>query len=127
MPLMPIMGALRNLPCMEPKSPALPTAFTAPSGETTQKPLPSGVPSELPPSVGREVLTTFSVAVPALPDPPSVDYTVDVLFALVPAVVPVTFTVNVQLLPAAIVPPDRLTLPDPAEAVTVPLPHEPVR
>ena len=43
----------------------------------------------------------------------------------VPAVVPVTFTLNVHEPLAARVPPDRLTDPDPAVAVIVPLPHVP--
>ena len=37
-----------------------------------------------------------------------------------------TFTLNVQEAPAASVAPDRVTLPDPAVAVMVPPPHEPV-
>ena len=44
-----------------------------------------------------------------------------------PAVVPVTLTVKVQEPLAATVAPVRLMLPDPAVAVIVPLPHEPVR
>jgi hypothetical protein len=41
-------------------------------------------------------------------------------------VTPVTFTEKVQLADAAGVAPDRLTEPEPAVAVIVPAPHEPV-
>jgi hypothetical protein len=70
--------------------------------------------------------TTLTEAEAVPPVPPSVDDTLPVVLFLVPAVVPVTFTENVQELLAAIVPPDRLTAPEPAVAVTVPLPHVPV-
>src|SRR5579872_1122069 len=59
----------------------------------------------------------------ATPVPPSVDVGAEVVLFLVPAVVPVTFTETVQEALAASVPPDKLTLPDPAAAETVP-PHE---
>ena len=56
------------------------------------------------------------------PVPPSADVTAPVVLFLVPAVVPVTFTVIVQDPPAARPPLASATLPDPAVAVTVP-PH----
>ncbi len=72
--------------------------------------------------------TTFRVAVLLVaPVPPSVELTAPVVLALAPAVVPVTFTENVQELLAAIVPPVRLIVPEPAVAVMVPLPQDPVR
>jgi hypothetical protein len=72
--------------------------------------------------------TTFRVAVLlVVPVPPSVDVTAPVVLFLVPAVVPVTFTEKVQELLAAIVPPERLIVPEPATAVMVPLPQVPVR
>src|SRR5260370_19637499 len=74
--------------------------------------------------------TTAMPAFEVLPVPPSADVTSTLLFCI-PAVIPVTFTVIVQVEPAAgdavIVPPDRLTLPLPATAVIVPLPQEPVK
>jgi hypothetical protein len=72
--------------------------------------------------------TTLRVAVLlGAPVPPSVELTAPVVLALAPAVVPVTFTENVQEPLAAIVPPVRLTVPEPATAVMVPLPQVPVR
>src|SRR4051794_40089735 len=68
---------------------------------------------------------TVRLATAALPAPPLVEVTVPVVLRRVPAVVPVTLTTNRQEAPAAIVPPVRLTLLDPAVAVGV-LPHEPV-
>src|SRR5207302_11519472 len=69
-------------------------------------------------------------ALEVFPVPPSVDVTCTLLF-FTPAVVPVTFTENVHVDPAAgdavSVPPDRLMLPLPATAVIVPLPQEPVK
>ena len=50
----------------------------------------------------------------------------EVVLALLPAVIPVTFTVKVQDAPAARVAPVKLTVPDPAVAVMVPPPQEPV-
>jgi hypothetical protein len=71
--------------------------------------------------------TTLSVAVLLVaPVPPSVELTAPVVLALAPAVVPVTFTLNVQEPLAAIVPPERLIEPEPATAVMVPLPQVPV-
>ena len=54
-----------------------------------------------------------------LPVPPSVEVTVTLLF-FTPAVVPCTFTETVQEPLAATVPPDKLTVEDPATAVAVP-------
>jgi len=72
---------------------------------------------------------TVMLALAAVPAPPSVEVTVTLLF-FTPAVVPVTFTENVQEDPAAgdavSVPPDRLMLPLAATAVMVPLPQVPV-
>jgi hypothetical protein len=71
--------------------------------------------------------TTLTLAEAVPPVPPSVEDTLPVVLFFVPAVVPVTFTLNVQVPPAAIVPPERLIVPEPATAVTVPLPQAPVR
>jgi hypothetical protein len=71
--------------------------------------------------------TTLMLAEAVPPVPPSVEVTLPVVLFLVPAVVPVTFTLNVQELLAAIVPPERLIVPVPAVAVTVPAPQVPVR
>src|ERR1700761_1989882 len=70
--------------------------------------------------------TTLTLAVAVPPVPPSFDVTFPVMLVFVPAVVPVTFTENVQELLAAIVPPERLIVPEPAVAVIVPEPQEPV-
>src|SRR5689334_6629663 len=61
-----------------------------------------------------------------LPVPPSVEVTAPDVLLWTPAVVPVTFTANVHDPPAGSVPPDRLMVPEPAVAVIVPAPHEPV-
>jgi len=74
---------------------------------------------------GGAITLMLAEAVP--PVPPSVEVTLPVVLFLVPAVVPVTFTLNVQELLAAIVPPERLITPVPAVAVTVPAPQVPVR
>ena len=71
--------------------------------------------------------TTLTLAEAVPPVPPSVEVTLPVVLFLVPAVGPVTFTLNVQELLAAIVPPERLIVPEPATAVIVPLPQVPVR
>src|SRR5438270_9467627 len=63
--------------------------------------------------------TTVMEAFDVLPVPPSVEVTWTLLF-FTPAVVPCTLTDTVQLALAASVPPERLTLPDPATAVAVP-------
>ena len=71
--------------------------------------------------------TTVRVAVLLVaPVPPSVELTAPVVLAFAPAVLPVTFTENVQELFTAIVPPLRLMLPEPAVAVMVPVPQVPV-
>ena len=71
--------------------------------------------------------TTLRLAEAVPPGPPSVDVTLPVVLVFVPAVVPVTFTENVQELLAAMVPPERLIVPVPAVAVMVPPPQVPVR
>src|SRR5574340_538741 len=72
--------------------------------------------------------TTVTVAVLlVVPVPPSVDVMAPVVLLWTPAVVPFTFTEKLHEPLAAIVPPDRLTLPLPATAVIVPLPHVPLR
>src|SRR5882724_6008341 len=63
--------------------------------------------------------TTVTLAFEVLPVPPSVEVTCTLLF-FAPAVVPVTFTDNVQEVLMAKVPTDKLTVPDPATAVAVP-------
>src|SRR5438445_10934995 len=78
--------------------------------------------------MARSGALTSIVAVALLPEPPSLEVTVPVVFTLCPPLVPVTFTENVQEPPAAIVPPERLTTekPDTVPVVMVPAPHEPV-
>src|SRR5260221_13795688 len=70
--------------------------------------------------------TTVIEALEVFPTPPSVEVTCTLLFFTV-AVVPVTFTLNVQDALVARVAPDRLTVPEPATAVIVPPPQLPVR
>ena len=67
---------------------------------------------------------TLADAVP--PVPPSLDVTALVVLSFVPAVSAVTFTVNVQEAVAATIAPDKLIAPEPADAVMVPPPHDPV-
>ena len=67
-------------------------------------------------------LATVMIAEAVLPVPPFVEVTAPVVLFFTPEVVPVTFTMNLQMVPAATVPPLRLTLPLPAVAVVVP-PH----
>lgn len=70
--------------------------------------------------------TTVRVAVLLVaPAPPWVELMVPVVLFLVPAVVPVTLTATVQFALAASEPADRLMVPDPDVAVTVP-PHTPL-
>jgi hypothetical protein len=69
-------------------------------------------------STGAEI--TVRLAFEVFPVPPSIEVTCTLLFAT-PATVPVTFTVIVHEALVASVPPDRLTEPDPAAAVAVPL------
>src|SRR5689334_3505361 len=71
--------------------------------------------------------TTISTAVLLVaPVPPSVEVTAPVVLLCDPAATPVTFTEKVQLPAAAIVPPLRLIVLEPAVAVIVPAPHVPV-
>src|SRR5882724_2503981 len=65
---------------------------------------------------------TVMLAFAVLPVPPSVDVTCTLL-VIAPTAVPVTFSETVQDAFAASVPPDKLTVPDPAAAEIVP-PHE---
>src|SRR5882724_12861454 len=65
---------------------------------------------------------TVRLADAVFPVPPLVEVTFPVVLFFTPEVVPVTFTVKVQLLLAAMVPPVSETLPEPATAVAVP-PH----
>jgi hypothetical protein len=65
--------------------------------------------------------TTVMLAWEVFPVPPSLEDTVTLLFNT-PAVVPCTLTETVQDALEANVPPDRLTVPEPAVAVAVP-PH----
>jgi hypothetical protein len=67
---------------------------------------------------------TLAEAVP--PVPPSVEVTLPVTLFWVPAVVPVTFTENVQPLLAPTDPPDKLITPVPCVAVIAPAPQLPV-
>ena len=60
------------------------------------------------------------------PVPPSVEVTAVVVLLIVPAVFPVTLTLKVHDVLAPSVPPARLTELDPATAVMVPLPQEPL-
>src|SRR6266849_1444009 len=64
--------------------------------------------------VGGVATARFAVAV--LPVPPLVELTLPVVLTKLPEAVPVTFTVTVQLLLAAMVPPVSETLPEPATA-----------
>src|SRR4029077_11115874 len=68
--------------------------------------------------VGGDAPVTLDDAV--FPVPPFVEVTFPVVLFFTPEVVPVTFTVSVQVLLTAIVPPVSGTLPDPATAVGVP-------
>jgi hypothetical protein len=70
--------------------------------------------------------STFTEAEAVPPVPPSVEVMAPVVLFCCPADVPVTFTVNVQELLVAIVPPDKLIVFVPAAAVMVPAPQEPV-
>src|SRR5439155_17484332 len=70
---------------------------------------------------------TLRLAVATPPVPPSVETTLPVVLAFVPAVVPVTFREKVQDAPDVNVPPARLIVLPPAAAVIVPAPQAPVR
>lgn len=71
--------------------------------------------------------STVIEAVAVLPVPALVAVTAPVVFTCEPAATPVMFTVNVQVLFAAIVPPVKLTFCDPPAAVIVPVPHVPLK
>src|SRR5260370_8462635 len=68
--------------------------------------------------VGGVATEIFAVAV--LPVPPFVEETLPVVLMKFPDAVPVMFTVTVQVLLAATVPPVNEMLPEPATAVAVP-------
>ena len=70
--------------------------------------------------------TTVKLADAVFPVP-RFDVTAFVVLFLMPAVVPMTFTLNVQDTPAASAAPVKLTVPVPAVAVIEPPPHDPVR
>src|SRR5260370_1350216 len=65
-------------------------------------------------------VTTTRFAVAGLPVPPLVEETLPVVFTKFPDAVPVIFTVRVQVLLAATVPPVSEILPEPATAVATP-------
>jgi hypothetical protein len=67
---------------------------------------------------GGATTATLADAVP--PVPPCVEVTAPVVLFCAPAAIPVTFTVKLQEALAASVPPDKLTLVEPATAVAVP-------
>jgi len=71
--------------------------------------------------------TTLMLAEAVPPVPPSVELTLPEVLFFVPAVVPVTFTENVQEELAAIVPAVKLITFVPAVAVMIPAPQVPVR
>jgi hypothetical protein len=75
----------------------------------------------------RSEARTLTDAVAVLPVLPPVALTVPVVLTWLPAAVAVTFTEKLQELLMAIVPAVRLMLCEPAEAVTIPTPHVPVR
>jgi hypothetical protein len=68
---------------------------------------------------GGDATERLSEAV--LPVPPFVELTGPLVFGYWPSAAPLRFTAMVQLLLAAMVPPVRLMLPEPAAAVAVPL------
>jgi len=70
--------------------------------------------------------STLRVAEAVPPVPPSVEATFPVVLLLLPAVVPVTFTLNVHDVLDAIVDPERLITFVACVAVMVPPPQEPV-
>jgi hypothetical protein len=71
--------------------------------------------------------TTVICAAAVPPFPASVEVTALVTLFCAPAVVPTTFTANVQEAPAARLAPERPTLFEPAAAIIVPPPQLPVR
>src|SRR5215469_1286180 len=77
----------------------------------------------------RFACATVRLADAVLPIPPFTELTAPVVLVKLPTTELVTFTLTVQELPAAIVPPVRLMLPDPATAVNTPplqLPEAPL-
>ncbi len=64
---------------------------------------------------------TVRLALAVFPVPPFVEPTAPVVFVKLPAAAPRTLTTMVQEAPAAIVPPDKITLPEFGEAPTVPV------
>ncbi len=70
---------------------------------------------------------TVTLADAVAPVPPSVDVTAVVVVFCSPVARPVTFTLNEQELLAGMVPPERLTMLEPATALMVPAPQNPVR
>src|SRR5437867_2975095 len=70
--------------------------------------------------------TTNTEAVDVFPVPPLLELTVTLLL-FCPAVVPLTLTEKVHEMVGTNVAPDRLTEVEPAVAVMVPPPHDPVR
>ena len=71
-------------------------------------------------AIAGEGELTVRLSDAVLPVPPLVDETAPLVFAYVPALVEVTLTVRVHVLPADTGPPLRLTLFPPAVALTVP-------
>src|ERR1035437_9865196 len=69
---------------------------------------------------------TVTLAEAVLPEPPSTEATAPVTLFCVPSELPVTFTLKVQEPLDASVALAKLTAPDPAVAVIVPLPQLPV-
>src|ERR1700694_259105 len=75
---------------------------------------------------GGPAPTTVKLAEAVPPVPPSTEVTAPVVLCVVPAVVPLTFTLKVhEALPASVAP-VKLMLPDPAVAVIVPPPQLPM-
>src|SRR5215471_3045442 len=70
--------------------------------------------------------STDVVAVAGAPGAASFEVTVLVVLVSTPIAAPVAFTENVHEAPAASVAPERLMLFDPAMAMMIPPPHEPV-
>ena len=71
-------------------------------------------------------ISTVTEADAVPPVPPSVEVTLPVVLFFTPPVVPVTFTLKVHEVLAAVLAPVRLTKPEAAAPVIVPPPHEPV-
>ena len=131
-----------------PQTVLLPLATVSPAGRTSVKATPANAteltagfvmvkPSEVVAFTAIELgvnafaieggATTTMLAEAAPPVPPSFDVTAVVVLFLVPAVVPVTFTLKVQDALPANVAPDRLITVVLCVAVIVPPPQDPVR